>query len=241
MIQQHISNCNRCNGTGKFIDIHNRCDKCNGDGLYKENMMYELKLEKEMLFNQKIKVSKIGNCVLAQQNNIIISDLIIVLDIDQTPDNNMEYRIYNKIHLYRKIKISLSDAILGFSKRIKYLDNDFITFKRNQITQPSSVYRLPNLGFLPNGNLYLKIIVHIPEDMPQSIIQQIAKVYCKNSNQSDNYNFNNNSSEKLNSDSSFNNSINNSNINMNSRKIIDKRIVDIDILEETNEINEHFN
>lgn len=184
MIQQHISACPNCNGTGVFINNHNRCDICKGEGYVKENKTFNLKLEKEMLYNNKIKIPNIGHSI--KENNEKGS-VIVILEVDQSLENNMEYKIYNKIHLYRKIKISLADALNGFSVKIKFLDNENITFKRNQITQPSSVYRLSNLGYLPNGNLYLKIIVFIPENMPQHLIQPIVKAYTKkNDNITDN-------------------------------------------------------
>jgi len=176
MIQQHISTCSNCNGTGVFIHIHNRCDNCKGEGYVKENRTFNLKLEKEMLYNNKIKIPNIGHSIKESNEK---GNVIVILEVDQSLENNMEYKIYNKIHLYRKIKISLADALNGFSLKIKFLDNENITFKRDQITQPSSVYKLPNLGYLPNGNLYLKIIVFIPENMPQHLIQPIVKAYSK--------------------------------------------------------------
>lgn len=184
IIQQQINVCNKCNGSGKFIEIHNRCDFCKGDGCVKENTTYDIKLEKEMLYNNKMRINKIGHVMLNNNNVIETGNVILVLDIDENIENNNEYKVYNKIHLYRKIKISLADALTGFTLRIKFLDNEYITFKRTSITQPSSVFKLQNLGFLPNGNLYLKVMVVIPEDIPQHCIQPIVKAYSKKENHS---------------------------------------------------------
>jgi len=176
MIQQNISSCPKCNGSGSYILQSNVCENCKGHCYMRENRTFNFRLEKEMLYNNKIKIQGIGHQSKDTEDK---GNVIIILEIDHSLENNMEYKIYNKIHLYRKIKISLADALNGFCVKLKYLDNENITFKRSQITQPSSIYKLPNLGFLPNGCLYLKVIVIIPENIPQNIIQSIVKIYSK--------------------------------------------------------------
>ena len=87
--------------------------------------------------------------------------------------------IYQKPHpvfqrdqqdLRMKFKITLEEALLGFSKEIKHLDGRLLRIQRDQITQPgeTQVIKEEGMPFQKNprrrGNLFIEYVVVFPKE-----------------------------------------------------------------------------
>jgi DnaJ-related protein SCJ1 len=172
-VQQVISTCSKCNGRGVCIDQTNACAICKGTSFVNEKVNTTLKLERDHLFQKKIILPVHGHKSIHGRNGRVI--LILSVSMEK-----QEYKIYKNVNLYREIPISLSDAINGFAMNIEYIDGNLITIQReNQITQPSSVYQIRGMGYLPNGNLYIRFVVVIPENIPSQIRSMFSSTYTR--------------------------------------------------------------
>lgn len=73
---------------------------------------------------------------------------------DQAP-SDIEFEIVELPHsvferkgndLFTKLKISLEEALLGFSKEIIHLDSHPVLLEREKVTQPGEIQRIPGEG-----------------------------------------------------------------------------------------------
>jgi len=127
MIIQHVNNCDKCNGKGKILE--NECSNCKSKGTLNIEKIIELKLCPEMISGDKIKVEKEGN-----HFKNVSSDLIVTIEIEQHPIFKR-----NGKNLIMKVDISLYEALFGFKKNIKYIDDSFFSIESSSITNYNSV------------------------------------------------------------------------------------------------------
>lgn len=113
MVQQIQQPCRECNQTGEKIREKDKCKKCNGKKVTKERKILECAVSKGMKDGQKITFYGEGD----QAPGIEAGDIIIVLD-------EQEHPIYKRKgnNLYLKMDIELTDALCGFKRSIKTLD-----------------------------------------------------------------------------------------------------------------------
>ena len=57
------------------------------------------------------------------------------------------------------VNITLQEALIGFHKKIQFIDGTDLIIKSNKVIQPDSVKIYKNKGFLEGGNLYIRFIV----------------------------------------------------------------------------------
>ena len=127
MISQHITDCDMCQGKGKIIE--DVCSKCKSTGILNDEKTINLTLSPEMSSGNKIKVDKEGN-----HFKNLHSDLIVTLDIEQ-------HSIFkrNGKNLMMNLELSLYEALFGFTKTIKYIDDNFFTIESSSKTDYNSV------------------------------------------------------------------------------------------------------
>lgn len=172
MVQQIISDCNVCNGSGKYIEKGNECSQCNGHGMIDERISSQIKLEKNMIQDNKIQLPVHGHKNIKGKT----SRVILVLDIEAKYKN---YEIKQGLNLFTKVNISLADALCGFSMNIDYVDDRPITIIRRGTTQPSSVYKIPKLGYDANASLFIQFNVILPESVPKNVFEIVNETWGK--------------------------------------------------------------
>lgn len=78
--------------------------------------------------------------------------------------------------MHTDIHISLKEALLGFSRDIKHLDDHIVTLKRDSVIQPGEVLRVKGEGMPKHqssekGDLYVKVHVIFPTNLTEKQIE----------------------------------------------------------------------
>jgi len=115
MVQQIQQPCSACNRTGEKIKEKDRCKKCNGKKVIRERKVLECDIMPGMKDGQKIKFEQEGD----QAPGITPGDIIIVLD---EKEHSTFKRDGSDLHL--KMNIELADALCGFTRIVKTLQNE---------------------------------------------------------------------------------------------------------------------
>ena len=115
-----------------------------------------------------------------QQPDVIPGDVIFVL-------KQKHHKTYNRVgnDLYREMKITLQESILGFSKKIKTLDKReiYVRSNPNELIKPFSWMIIEGEGMPikddPNdrGDLHIKFIVDFPEKLTQKQKEAIKQIF----------------------------------------------------------------
>ena len=114
MMQQIQSVCGECHGSGERIDPKLRCKKCSGKKVTRERKILEVVVDKGMEDGQKITFGSEGD----QEPGMEPGDIIIVLDEKEHPTFKR-----NGVDLIMKFNINITEALCGFKKAIKTLDD----------------------------------------------------------------------------------------------------------------------
>lgn len=171
MYQQIISECNQCNGSGKYIEKGNECSVCNGAGMIPEKVTTMFKLDRKMLFEKQIKLPIHGHKNIKGKTGRVF----LVLRANQKY-KNLELR---GSHIFTQINISLSEALSGFIYNLDFIDDKKISLKREIVTQPGSVWKIPRMGFMEDSYLFVLVNVILPEFVPKHLLDEFNKTYAK--------------------------------------------------------------
>jgi len=114
MVQQIQQPCRPCNQTGEKIREKDRCKNCAGKKVEKQRKILKCEIDKGMKDGQKLTFSGEGD----QAPDIEPGDIVIVLD-------EKEHEVFTRqgSDLYMRMDIGLADALCGFTRTIKTLDN----------------------------------------------------------------------------------------------------------------------
>lgn len=162
MVQQIQTVCIECKGQGERINPKDRCENCSGAKVTREKKIIEVHVEKGMKDGQKILFHGEGD----QEPELEPGDVIIVLD--QKDHSVFQRRGHD---LIMKMKIQLSEALCGFKKTIKTLDDRvlIISSKSGEVikhgdlkcvrSEGMPIYKAP----LEKGMLIIQFLVVFPE------------------------------------------------------------------------------
>ncbi|MBN3314120.1 DNJA1 protein, partial [Atractosteus spatula] len=163
MIQQIQSMCGECQGQGERFSAKDRCKNCNGHKVERKKKILEVHVDKGMKDGQKITFHGEGD----QEPGLEPGDVIIVLD-------QKEHPVFQRREddLIMKMEIKLVEALCGFKKTIRTLDNRTLiissspgkVIKHNDIkcvqNEGMPVYRDP----YEKGLLIIQFTVKFPEN-----------------------------------------------------------------------------
>jgi molecular chaperone DnaJ len=154
--------CPTCRGTGQIIE--NPCKACGGLGVAQKHKKIIVTIPPGVDDGKHITIPRQGN---AGQNNGPPGDLIVVIHV-------APHRCYERegADLYCAIPITMSQAALGADLTIRALDDRRLKIKIPPGTQHGKMLRVKGEG-VPvqgpfqgrKGDLYLKILVTIPEKL----------------------------------------------------------------------------
>ncbi|CAD8182611.1 unnamed protein product [Paramecium octaurelia] len=156
--QTFQATCERCYGTGKIIK--KKCHLCKGDKIIPGADNISLYIEKGIQDKQTIKYENMAD----ERNDSGTSDL--VFQIEQIPHAFFQRQ---GTDLRCKVEITLKEALLGFKKKIKHLDNHFVRIDKEGITKPGEVQIIKGEGMpqhefsSQHGDLYVEYKVVIPD------------------------------------------------------------------------------
>jgi len=119
--------------------------------------------------NETIVVKDVGNII----HDNCIGDLKVIIQVR----NDSEY-IRNGLDLMVDKKISLKDALCGFSFELKYLNGKTytITNQEGSIVVPEYTKLIPNMG-IPRGDtkghLIIRFHIEFPKSLTSDVIQKL--------------------------------------------------------------------
>ena len=162
MIQQIRAHCSDCDGQGEKINAKDKCKTCNGKKINRERKIIEVHIDKGMDDGKKITFSGEGD----QEPGLQPGDIIVVLDEKAHPTFKRE-----KTDLRMKMQITLMEALCGFQKVIKTLDNRQLVLNvlPGEIIKPGDIKCILNEGMpvyrnpMEKGRLILEFDVKFPE------------------------------------------------------------------------------
>uniref|UniRef100_F7EB50 DnaJ heat shock protein family (Hsp40) member A4 n=1 Tax=Callithrix jacchus TaxID=9483 RepID=F7EB50_CALJA len=162
MVQQIQTVCVECKGQGERINPKDRCESCHGAKVIREKKIIEVHVEKGMKDGQKILFHGEGD----QEPELEPGDVIIVLD--QKDHSVFQRRGHD---LIMKMKIQLSEALCGFKKTLKTLDDRIlvITSKSGEVVKHGDLKCVRDEGMpiykapLEKGILIIQFLVIFPE------------------------------------------------------------------------------
>ncbi|KAJ8391566.1 hypothetical protein AAFF_G00087070 [Aldrovandia affinis] len=177
MIQQIQSMCSDCQGQGERFSAKDRCKVCNGHKVERKKKILEVHIDKGMKDGQKITFHGEGD----QEPELEPGDVIIVLDQKEHPVFQRQ-----EDNLIMKMDIKLVEALCGFRKTVRTLDNRTLVvssrpgevIKHNDIkcvqNEGMPVYRDP----YDKGQLIIQFTVEFPEKhwLPVHMLPQLESL-----------------------------------------------------------------
>ena len=158
MIQQVMCNCNECNGSGKNNSNHgNKCSTCNGSCFSYKEKTIQIPLKSGLVNGNIITMPHKGHIFKNHKSSL-------KLTINELKHNVFTH--YNN-DLFINIDINLYQALFGFHKIIKHLDNRDIYITTTTITNFNTIKKIQNEGMKNinqknKGDLYIKFNIILP-------------------------------------------------------------------------------
>lgn len=159
---QKITTCPDCLGRGSFID--NPCPACAGKGVVYEDEELTVRIPRGAEEGMALRIP--GRGKPGPESGSAPGDLLVVVRTDADPRFER-----HGADLWRRLPVELIDAVLGTKLTVPTLDGE-IEVDVPSGTQPDSVLRLqakglPYFGSERQGDLYLRVEVHVPESLSQ--------------------------------------------------------------------------
>jgi DnaJ homolog subfamily A member 1 len=149
MYQQIHTTCRECDGNGEKINPKDMCKTCNGKKIVHERKILEVHIDKGMEDGQKITFYGEGD----QSPGLEPGDIIIILE-------EKEHSLFKRkeMDLFMKMELNLNEALCGFRRSIKTLDNRLLVISSltGEFIKPNEVKCILNEGMPMYKNPYEK-------------------------------------------------------------------------------------
>ena len=172
--------CPKCGGKGTVID--KPCPTCRGSGIQEKSKMMSLKIPAGTDNGKRIVIPGQGD---AGENGGPAGDLVVIVHVDSHPLFERSGQ-----DLYYAVPISMSQATLGCDIEIEALNGKKVLIKIPSGTSNGKLLRVrgegvPTSGGLRNGDLYVKIMVQIPQHL-SSKQKDLLKAFMELENPTEN-------------------------------------------------------
>ncbi|XP_028833140.1 dnaJ homolog subfamily A member 1 [Denticeps clupeoides] len=161
MVQQVSTVCVECHGQGKRMNQRDRCKSCTGLRILQQKKVLEVHVDKGMRQGQKIVFHGEGD----QEPGVEPGDVIIILDQRMHPVFTR-----NGEDLIIRMELQLVEALCGFQKPVKTLDNRtlLITSHPGQLIRPGDKKCILNEGMPTYRHPFEKghLIIHFSVVFP---------------------------------------------------------------------------
>ena len=152
--------CPKCGGKGTTID--KPCPSCRGSGIQEKSKMMSLKIPAGTDNGKRIVIPGQGD---VGENGGPAGDLVVIIHVDS---HTMFER--SGQDLYCAVPISMTQAALGCDIEIESLNGKKVLIKIPSGTSNGKLLRVrgegvPSASGLKNGDLYVKIMVQIPQHL----------------------------------------------------------------------------
>jgi DnaJ-class molecular chaperone len=161
-----------------------------------EKETFEITIDPMSVYGDKIVKTGLGHRHKTDED--VIGDLIFVLVPFETDEAEAESQASKEgqykgftltgLDLHYQCKLTLAEALLGFKKRIEFLDGRQLMISSNKITQPETVKVIEKLGFQKTmrtpfgafpkqGHMYIHFEIEFPKEIDSKMQSQIAKAF----------------------------------------------------------------
>lgn len=164
MTQIMKGTCGMCHGQGKTIITP--CSTCKGSVLCDKESVIKLKIPQSTQNNESVILKGKGNQIAFN----MYTDLVLTTKIQKHPVFER-----HKSDLKYKMDITLAEALSGFNKDIKFLDDSLVKIESNKIINPSTNIIIPNRGLTSNGKLVIHFNIIFPSDIHTFLNEIIDK------------------------------------------------------------------
>lgn len=170
-VQQMEQPCPHCGGKGKMVK--HKCKACKGKKVTRGDYTLEVELEQGMPDGHKL----VFEMEADQTPDLIPGDVIFVI---QTKPDPTWTRKGNDLET--TLKISLREALLGFSRTITHMDGHQVTVARSGITQYNMRVKIDGEGMpvhhVPSerGDLYVTLQFEMPKHLTPVQREQLTSV-----------------------------------------------------------------
>jgi len=161
MIQQIQSPCSDCRGEGESWGNKDKCKNCVGKKVHKEKQILEVHIDKGMQDGHRIPFRGMAD----EEPGVETGDIVMIL---RTADHETFERKNNDLVI--KMKISLNEALTGFSRKVTTLDNreiaitsipgDFVKHEGIKVAAGEGMPQFRNP--FEKGNLIIQFSVEYP-------------------------------------------------------------------------------
>ncbi|HUW29419.1 MAG TPA: DnaJ C-terminal domain-containing protein [Sulfuriferula sp.] len=171
VVIQQITTCPACGGRGVIID--KPCPDCGGTGKTEQEEILSVTIPVGVEEGMALRIPERG--MPSREPGGTAGDLFVV--VHSAADPRFER---DGADLWRSEMIALTDAVLGTKLKVPTLDHPAeVTIPPG--TQPDAVLRvrgkgLPEFGGKHHGDLYLRIQVHIPEQLSSEELATYQKL-----------------------------------------------------------------
>lgn len=167
--EQILGPCGGCNGQGRVFS--SSCSKCNGVGSVNKKENFDLRIEKSQ-FLKTVTVPEKGNYIDKRQ-----APGPLFIEILVNPKENYEYNLNGDLLFNKEIDPIL--ALVGGEFTFNHPDGTKINYNIKSNVKNGQTHITSNKGFYNSsaarGNLYLRFVYKIPEDMNDTEIDLLNK------------------------------------------------------------------
>ena len=166
MIQQVMSQCNDCRGTGEKVTNVNLCNDCNGKKFIIKDKTHDISLNRKISHGVKMVIEGKGHVFKNGTTNLIV--------IIKEKPNALFKRTGNDLHY--NIKLRLFQSLFGCTKSITHLDGRVLLLKYSNFKKLDTLLKIKNEGM--GGDLYIHITTSLPpleklEENERTILKKI--------------------------------------------------------------------
>jgi DnaJ family protein A protein 2 len=161
MIQQMQAQCEECHGEGTQMADKDKCKKCNGNKTVKEQKTLEVFINKGMAHGQRVTFKGEAD----EAPDTTPGDVVVVLQ-------QKEHPLFRRdgANLFFKKKITLVEALCGFSFQTEHLDKRVLRIKSEEgaVAKPGDIKSIRDEGMphpknpVHRGNLYIEFEIEFP-------------------------------------------------------------------------------
>jgi len=149
--------CDVCHGSGKIPE--KKCSKCKGSGVHKKDEEIKVNIPAGINDGEMVRLNGMGEAISRGTSG----DLYVKVSVTSHPTFKRENN-----NLIMDLKIKLTDALLGFTYKLKTLENKVVEVKIPERTQHKDLLRVRGKG-VPYGNNRGDIIIRILIEMPSKL------------------------------------------------------------------------
>ncbi|CAG2165554.1 unnamed protein product [Oppiella nova] len=168
--------CMDCKGEGRRLAPGDECQACAGRQIFSERRVIDVHVDRGMADEQKITVREAGDWDTSTGR---YADLVVALDQQQHP----VFRRCRRDDLGVTLELTLTEALCGFRKAIKTLDNRTLVLDSSrlagQVIKHGSIKCVPGEGMprfkdpFEKGRLLVKFDVKFPDSLSAEQIQEL--------------------------------------------------------------------